>query len=195
MLFIFMRKSWELFKLNLSLWSLTNYDLEVINGIIHGSLYFIIGRKARTIPLYKVKYFNTIQKKSWWKSKRNPDQNFSLRQTRRGVPYNQIGSPLVLGGESGTRKFSEQTFARELKLSGLSQLSTFNFHRVFRTPLFLHYAPGLRSAVWLLWNFKSFPASALRAEMWSFIALFGGGMDHLRDVSAVDTCDCVCLCK
>ena len=73
-----------------------------------------------------------------------------LRQARRGVPYNQIGSPLVLGGESGTRKFSEQTFARELKLSGLSQLSTFNFHRVFRTPLFLHYAPGLRSAVWLL---------------------------------------------
>ena len=47
------------------------------------------------------------------------------RQTRCGVPYNQIGSPLVLGGESGTRKFSEQTFARELKLSGLSQLSTF----------------------------------------------------------------------
>ena len=134
-------------------------------------------------------------KKSGWKSKRNPDQNLPLRQTRRGVPYNQIGSPLVLGGESGTRKFSEQTFARELKLSGLSQLSTFNFHRVFRTTLFLHYASGLRSAVWLLWNFKSFPASARRAEMWSFIALFGGGMDHLRDVSAVDTCDCVCLCK
>ena len=84
------------------------------------------------------------------KKKSNPDQNHPLRQTRRGVPYNQIGSPLVLGGESGTRKFSEQTFARELKLSGLSQLSTFNFHRVFRTPLFLHYAPGLRSAVWLL---------------------------------------------
>ena len=120
-----MRKSWELFKLNLSLWSLTNYDLEVINGIIHGSLYFIIGRKARTSPLYKAKYLNTIQNKSWWKSKRNPDQNLPLRQTRRGVPYNQIGSPLVLGGESGTRKFSEQTFARELKLSGLSQLSTF----------------------------------------------------------------------
>ena len=64
-------------------------------------------------------------KKSGWKSKRNPDQNLPLRQARRGVPYNQIGSPLVLGGESGTRKFSEQTFARELKLSGLSQLSTF----------------------------------------------------------------------
>ena len=28
-------------------------------------------------------------------------------------------------------------------------------------------------------------------EMWSFIALFGGGMDHLRDVSAVDTWACL----
>ena len=36
---------------------MTNYDLEVINGIIQGSLYFVIESKATASPLW-VKYEN-----------------------------------------------------------------------------------------------------------------------------------------
>ena len=39
------KKVGKLFKLNPTFWSMANYDLEVINGIIQVSLYFEIGFK------------------------------------------------------------------------------------------------------------------------------------------------------
>ena len=95
------------------------------------------------------------------------------------------------GGENG-RKFSEQTFARAAPTFRINP--TFNFHHVFRAPTSLSaFKCTAIGPVWLFMKLqKRFPPGWLESwnvkfycPIWQHLEF--SGMDHLRDVSAVDT--------
>ena len=102
---------------------------------------------------------------------------------------------MLRGGErerENGRKFSEQTFARAAPTFRINP--TFNFHHVFRAPTSLSaFKCTAIGPVWLFMKLqKRFPPGWLESwnvkfycPIWQHLEF--SGMDHLRDVSAVDT--------